>query len=345
VKYQIIIIGLVLTIASCHLDLLSIVNDEDLITHINKQGSTWKAGPSERFADISIGTFRTLLGALKTPEDKKLKIKTVPVPKDLPANFDSRVQWPTCDSLKEVRDQSTCGSCWAFGAVEAMSDRICITSGGKKQTRISSENLVSCCSSCGDGCNGGYPASAWQYFQDTGLPTGGLFGDNATCQPYSMAPCDHHVTGKYGPCSSEEFPTPECSSECVTGYPKSFSEDLHFALDVYQVSGVDQIRAEIFANGSVEADFEVYADFPTYQSGVYQHLSGSYLGGHAIKVIGWGVENGTDYWLCVNSWNEGWGDAGTFKILSGENHCGIEGDIVAGTIKTDEKFLKYLENY
>jgi cathepsin B len=46
----------------------------------------------------------------------------------------------------------------------------------------------------------------------------------------------------------------------------------------------------------------------SYKSGVYQHVSGEELGGHAIKVLGWGVENGTPYWLVANSWNEDWGD-------------------------------------
>lgn len=44
----------------------------------------------------------------------------------IPDSFDSREAWPGCDSIKEIRDQSTCGSCWAFGAAEAMSDRWCI---------------------------------------------------------------------------------------------------------------------------------------------------------------------------------------------------------------------------
>ena len=48
------------------------------------------------------------------------------------------------------------------------------------------------------------------------------------------------------------------------------------------------------------------------------------LGGHAIRLLGWGVEEGTPYWLVANSWNYDWGDGGTFKILRGSDHCGIE---------------------
>lgn len=83
--------------------------------------------------------------------------------------------------------------------------------------------------------------------------------------------------------------------------------------------------------GPVEAAFTVYSDFPTYKSGVYKHGSGtSALGGHAIKILGWGVEDGEAYWLVANSWNETWGDNGYFKIARGSNESGIEDNIVAG---------------
>ena len=87
---------------------------------------------------------------------------------------------------------------------------------------------------------------------------------------------------------------------------------------------------ELMTNGPIEATFTVYADFPHYKSGVYQHIHGKHIGGHAVRLLGWGAEGGTDYWLVANSWNSDWGDAGTFKILRGSDHCGIESGMVAG---------------
>jgi len=54
------------------------------------------------------------------------------------------------------------------------------------------------------------------------------------------------------------------------------------------------------------------------------------LGGHSVKLIGWGEENGVLYWLMVNSWGEQWGANGLFKIRRGTNECGVEGSPTAG---------------
>lgn len=74
-----------------------------------------------------------------------------------------------------------------------MTDRVCISSGAKVNAHISAEQLVDCCSSCGYGCDGGYPEAAWEYFKHTGIVTGGNYNSNEGCQPYSIASCDHHV--------------------------------------------------------------------------------------------------------------------------------------------------------
>jgi len=57
------------------------------------------------------------------------------------------------------------------------------------------------------------------------------------------------------------------------------------------------------------------------------------LGGHGIKILGWGTESGTDFWLVANSWNNDWGLNGFFKIRRGTDECGIEDEIVAGLYK------------
>ena len=91
------------------------------------------------------------------------------------------------------------------------------------------------------------------------------------------------------------------------------------------------MQAEIMKNGPLAVAFTVYADFPTYKSGVYHHVSGGMLGGHAVEMIGWGVEDGTPYWWIKNSWNDQWGDHGYFKIKRGTDECGIEDDVTAIT--------------
>lgn len=119
----------------------------------------------------------------------------------------------------------------------------------------------------------------------------------------------------------------------------------------YSVSSdEDEIKQEIYKNGPVEGAFTVYEDFVMYKTGknthtstpkyskstfwhnsnpecglfptvssragVYQHVTGSALGGHAIKMLGWGEEDGVPYWLCANSWNTDWGENGEEKTLN-----------------------------
>ncbi|CAJ0929635.1 unnamed protein product, partial [Mesorhabditis belari] len=85
--------------------------------------------------------------------------------------------------------------------------------------------------------------------------------------------------------------------------------------------------------GTPEAAFTVYEDFYNYKSGVYHHVTGQELGGHAVKILGWGNLNGQNYWLVANSWDTDWGESGFFRIRSGNDECGIEDGIVAGIPK------------
>lgn len=310
---------------------------QQIVDFVNRADTTWKAAVYPRFnQDKDFSTVKRLLGAWKTPEDKRLPLMEIQPLSAIPTDYDTRVQWgDVCPSTKEIRDQSNCGSCWAFGAVEAATDRICIATNGAQKPHLSATDLLSCCGFwCGSGCDGGYPSAAWSYFTSTGVVTGGNYGDNAWCSSYPFPICDHHTTGQYQPCGNyPSFSTPVCPNACDgnSTYKTAFKDDKHFFKTSYSVSSnVADIQTEIMTYGPVEGAFSVYADFESYKSGVYKHTTGDYLGGHAIKIIGWGVDNGTPYWTVANSWNSDWGEQGTFRIYRGSDECGIESEIVAG---------------
>ena len=309
--------------------------------------TTWKAAVSPKFANATVADVKKLLGTImpgeegyQAPEQEKTVFST---PNSaVPETFDVRTAWPECAAITgRVRDQSSCGSCWAFGSTEAFNDRRCIKT-GDAVTVLSAEDTLACCSGfhCmgSMGCNGGQPAGAWKWFTQTGVSSGADYADigtGSTCKPYSMPSCAHHVDPPAGMVSCDtlpEYKTPECTSTCSEAtYGTAYSKDKKFASSSYSVSAAN-MQKELMEKGTLSVAMTVYEDFETYSSGVYQHVTGRSLGGHAIKMIGWGVENGTPYWLCVNSWNDTWGEQGTFKILRGSNECGIEGSVVAGDV-------------
>jgi len=305
----------------------------------NNPTTTWKAGINDRFVNMGQAEIKKLMGALTPPPEiaALVPVKQVKVTNALPATFDARVQWPQCPSIGMIRDQSSCGSCWAFGAVEAATDRICIETNATQQIMISANDLTACCSACGFGCGGGYLPAAWSYLTTTGIVSGGNYNDSTTlqwCQKYSLPNCAHHeFPGKFAPCPSTEYDTPKCVASCDadTHYTTSYAKDHHMFHSSYALTNdANAIAQEIYSHGPVEAAFTVYEDFLTYKSGVYVHQSTEAVGGHAVKLMGWGTENGQNYWLVANSWNDGWGNMGTFKIARGTDECGIESQVIAG---------------
>jgi cathepsin B len=280
------------------------VNDKDLLDSYNSvKGATWIAGHNEFFADMTFDEARALLGAAPSHISEHLNntleeaVYAAIDDDTVPAEFDARTNWPGL--IHPIRNQGTCGSCWAFSASEVFSDRVAIAT-GKKSPVLSAEDMVSC--DTGDmRCRGGRLATAWKYIVNKGLATD-------SCIPYTA----HNNTA------------PACPSSCADG---SSVVRTH-ASKAYAINGVANMQKEIMTKGPIQIAFMVYKSFMTYKSGVYKKLPEEFLpeGGHAVKIVGWGTEKGTDYWLVANSWGTTqWGDlGGFFKIERGTNQCGVE---------------------
>jgi len=310
-----------------NVDLSAPAISQELVEKINSiPGNTWVASTDQGsfLSRATVGEIKSYLGV--KPGGPKLEEKTefeVNV-EDLPDTFDPRTKWPTCSTMNVIRDQSACGTCWAFGAAEAISDRYC-TYGINKNLSVSAADIGFCCGfSCGDGCDGGYPSSAFSYWVNKGVV-------DEDCYPYPFPSCDHHVPNSKNPCPSNEYPSPSCPNKCKNG--NSWGSSKHHGSKSFSVSGEQKLMQELYTNGPIEVAFSVYQDFLAYKSGVYKRTSNQFLGGHAVKMMGWGVENGVKYWLIANSWNPNWGWNGYFKIIKGVNECGIEGSGVAGVPK------------
>ncbi|EYB96019.1 hypothetical protein Y032_0154g2994 [Ancylostoma ceylanicum] len=89
-------------------------------------------------------------------------------------SFDARTYWPECKSIRMIRDQSECGSCWAVSSASAMSDELCVQSNGTIKLTLSDTDLLACCDDCG-GCFGGWPSKAYKWAERAGVVTGGKY--------------------------------------------------------------------------------------------------------------------------------------------------------------------------
>lgn len=239
-------------------------------------------------------------------EDAHLPNSTLVVASEMPSRFDAREQWPQCAAvIGRIRDQSDCGACWAFGTTTAMNDRFCIATGNSNVVLSPWDTLTH---AQANGCGGGNPDKAWEWLASTGVVTGGDepdVGKGTTCQPYQFGICNHHE----GNDAFQMCPPPNCpggcklpggSSTCESGYSGSYSSDKHHASSAYMIQGVSQMMTEIMTYGPITTGFDVYQNWEFYRGGVYTSTDASALmGGHAVKIIGWGECTDCDaHYIC-----------------------------------------------
>lgn len=202
------------------------------------------------------------------------------------------------------------------------------------------------------GCNGGQINSPWSYIKKGGLFGGkgavsggqyqgtGPFG-KGLCSNFAFPHCHHHgpqgsdpypAEGKPGCPSQQSSPKfSSCDADAAAPHNDFASDKYSFQGDIVTASGEEQIQRAIMAGGPMEVAFTVYSDFENYDGGIYHHVTGESVGGHAVKMVGWGVEGGVKYWKIANSWNPYWAEKGYFRIKRGDNEGGIEDQAIASS--------------
>jgi hypothetical protein len=186
------------------------------------------------------------------------------------------------------------------------------------------------------GCNGETLIGAWQFLYRFGVP-------EESCMKYEGG-----RGFDFGKWQAEGGKPPACSELIGDTYdrcPDGSIMELHLSQGFYHVPGATSpgdekmgsgseadIRRDIFHWGPCTTGFSVHEDFMRWDGkGVYDWDGTSpAAGGHAVVIVGWGVEGNKPYWIVRNSWGPGWGDGGYFKIARGKNCCEIEENIITG---------------
>ncbi|CRG96203.1 cysteine proteinase, putative [Plasmodium gallinaceum] len=203
------------------------------------------------------------------------------------ASFD----WRELGGVTPVKDQQTCGSCWAFSSVGAVESQYAIRR--NEHVSLSEQQLVDC-SSDNYGCNGGYIPLAFEYM----IKDGGL-------------------------CSAEEYPYVDVTPEMCYRKKCKTKHEIKSFVSIPQ----DKIKEAIKFLGPISISIAVSEDFSFYDSGIYDGDCAKEVN-HAVMLVGYGMEEtfNTDlnknenifYYIIKNSWGEAWGEKGFMKIETNE---------------------------
>jgi cathepsin L len=280
-------------------------NLRHVIAHNQDTTKTWKE-EINHLADLTDEEFSNLRGYTKSlayaRKSREVRDSSLATPsiEDLPASVDWRAQ----GVVTAVKDQGHCGSCWSFAAAETLESHWAIKYPGRLYD-LSEQQILDCTLNpqhCGGqgGCNGGTAEVAY----DTIIKVGGLqeewtypytsyFGANQTCglQANNSKLLVASLTS-YTTLPSNQY-APLLNAIATVG-PIAIS--------------VDASAWKLYATGVFNGCNQANPDLD-----------------HAVQLVGYGTENGQDYWLVRNSWTPAWGEGGYIKIYRTANvQCGTD---------------------
>jgi len=211
--------------------------------------------------------------------------------------------WRDYGAVTGVKDQGNCGSCWSFGTTGDLEGTWFLA--GNPLTSLSEQQLVSC-DKTDAGCNGGLQENAFDYI----IRTGGI-----------QSEADYPYTSGKG-----------VTAECKVDSSKFVAHMRAWAQVSSSASEEDKIAPYLVANGPVTIGINANP-MQDYIRGVDDPAHCSVVNlNHAVLIVGYGTEGGVPYWLIKNSWGTTWGEQGYYKIVRGQDKCGLARDVVHSLI-------------
>ncbi|CAD5229869.1 unnamed protein product [Bursaphelenchus okinawaensis] len=256
-----------------------------------------------QFSDYTEEERNMLNGLIYEPSrDDTVEYLTVDTD-DVPDAYD----WREHNGVTPVRYQGGCGSCYVFGSLAAIESQLLIHK--NISSYLSVEEVLACTyydkQYNEHGCDGGYPEAVFNFVKDRGVTDDDHWKYDSSI---------HNFTGM-------------CN---MTGKPiitkiKSF----HFV-----PNDAEKLKAAVYKEGPVSA--------PVGSAPLYKYKKGIIKEGkspidHLVMIVGYGEENGTEYWIVKNSWGSDWGEDGYFRVKRGSNIMNIEsGSLEIPTLQLED---------
>ena len=218
--------------------------------------------------------------------------------------------WRDQGYVSHVKDQGSCGSCWAFSTVANLEGQYYK---GKGTMVTLSEQMLVDCDTYDSACNGGLMEYAFTWLQENG----GIMTD-----------ADYPYTGYKGTCQADPSKYVDMT---ITGYKK-----LGSSTSTWSPVDEDEIKEFLYETGPLAVALNANP-LQTYTGGILDKTSSQCPTSgmnHAVTMVGYGHDDASDkdYWIIKNSWGASWGEQGYFRIRRGNGTCGINCYITTGTV-------------
>ena len=198
------------------------------------------------------------------------------------------LNWTAEGKVTSVKDQGSCGSCWAFGAL-ATGESVMIMNGWETvDVDLSEQYLVEC--TYESDCDGTYHV---EYVMDE------ILGGVPREETYPYNPFSSY----FGICDSDE--------KVHVAESNTFYYGLTDA-EIIDLLQEGPLTVSIAASG-----------WSYYKSGIFKCNSFAYIN-HVVQLVGYA----DDYWLIKNQWGEDWGENGYMRVSRDQRYNCLIGEEV-----------------